>query len=91
MARLEELLVSFEENFSLDELSAINTEEEALASPLRKSALLALEPIISHLKVLEERKDTSPETYQRLEKIYRRFSRAIGFCNTYAPGGSRHD
>lgn len=58
----------------LDALHAITTQEEAMTSPLRKEARLALAVINKEVKMLGETSE--------LQKKYKILSRAIGIINS---------
>jgi hypothetical protein len=86
--RLETLISSFKENFSLSELFALTTVQEAGESGLRNEAKEALKPITSLISELKDKTDITPEELDRLKAEYRQLSLAVGFLNS---GRVRHE
>ena len=83
IAELEEMLLSFESEHSLTELSLIIdlTPKEAPRHPIREPARIALVPIIKKLNMLKKKTNIIPERHEELKAKYMRLSRAVGIIN----------
>ena len=78
---IETLLAAFETNYDLAALLAISTEEEALASDVRKAANTARGEIRNKLTALGEETNADFGTKEALFKKYLKLSQAVGVIN----------
>jgi hypothetical protein len=81
IASVETQIESFKEKYPLDELMAIQTEEEANGSEIRTPARHALGPILSEIKLLAAT-NISDERLVELGGEFRVLSRAVGTINS---------
>lgn len=83
IAEFEEMLLLFESEHSLAELSLIInlTPQEAPNHPVREPARVALGPIVSRFNKLKKETDISLEKHEELREKYMRLSRAVGIIN----------
>ncbi len=86
--KMETMFSDFEAEFSLDELSAITTEEEARKSLLRESAKKALVPLHKLFNEIRDTTDISSEDFDTIEQRRKRISMAVGLINS---GMLRHE
>jgi len=86
VAEFEQLAQKFEEDFPLEALHAITelTPEEvekAKKERLKRPAAIALGPILTKLKTLNNETNISPEEAARLQAIYKKLSQAVGIID----------
>ncbi len=83
VAQFEEMVVSFEATYPLEELNLIIdlTPEEAPNHAVREPARLALMPIVEMLNILKSETNITPQQHEELKTRYRVLSRAVGMIN----------
>ena len=79
---MEEMFSGFEKEFSLIELTAIKTKEEALESPLRIDAMEALVPVRELFRKIRDETEISEEDYTDLRERLRVIDYAVGVVNS---------
>ncbi len=84
----ESLIIAFEKVYSLENLRALQTEEEALNSEERESVKGALSSVYKKLEFLKKRTNVTDKRFGDLCKKYKIISNAVGFINN---GVIEHD
>lgn len=86
--QVEQLFIDFESKFPLDQLIAIETEEEAISSELREGAKESYKVIHQFLKENLSGSGISSQQSSEIESRRKRISMAIGMINS---GRVRHN